>query len=160
MLWCLMKPVNAFCKKKKNTYANIFQSLPNFTRTHEVIHLSQVKKPLIQLPQPICKEPDLTWPGALRQLLQSVDCHSESSSSLVTLHTLSVSGLFRVGCFAHLCRVALINQQTTCFKDSIVFLPLCDSCITAHWKLLYGILYVRTHPINIASGCDLPCLFF
>lgn len=122
---------DSFMLKKihMQTYSKICQVLPELMR---YIHRSQVKKPLIQLPQLICKKPGSTWPRAPSQLLGSMDWDPESSTTLVTLHALGISGPFGVGCYSYYCWVVLINQQTKYFKGSIVFLPFCDSCIIAH----------------------------
>lgn len=157
MLWCLMKAVNAFCKKKKYISKHIPKFAKFYHNSWDISIYLRWKSPWSSYL--ICKKPGLMWPGAPSQLLESMDCDPESSSSLVPLHALNVSGLLSIGCFTYLCQVALINHQIIYFKDSIVFLPLCDSCIIAHWKLLYGTLYVRTHPINNASA-PWPALLF
>lgn len=71
------------------------------------------------------------WRRAPSQLLGSIHWEPESSATLVTLHALSISEPFGVG-YAYLCWVFLIHQRTKYFKDSIVFLLLCDGCIIAH----------------------------
>lgn len=97
MFWCLRKNLGILHEKKKITHANKSPKFAVLADLMRYIHKSQVKKPLILLPQFICKKPD--WKMGPRVSSPLLGEHGRGPlTQPYPRHPASgISGLFSVG---------------------------------------------------------------